>query len=134
MAAKINEALTEHLGFDWDPNNMILNISPDSQNVVTLWIHPEFFKAVRDRGASFENSLVWLNACSSAATGTFQAAIQAKSFVGWKNDMAGTFIADASEAGFDSLTDSTRTARGATQVWQLHELWEIGSGTADPAQ
>ena len=130
MASKINEALTKHLGIDWDPNNMVLNISPDSQNVVTLWVHPEFFSAVRERGASFENSLVWLNACSSAATGTFQAAIQAKVFVGWENDMTGAFISDASEAAFDSLTDSARTARGSVQVWQLHALWEIGSGTA----
>lgn len=130
MAAQINEALAKYLGLKWDPNKMILNISPDSQNVVTLWIHPEFFSAVRERGASFDNSLVWLNACSSAATGTFQAEIQAKAFVGWENDMSGTFIADASEASFDALTDSTRTARGATQVWQLHALWEAGSGTA----
>lgn len=130
MAERINESLTKYLGLEWDPNNMVLNISPDSQSVVTLWLHPEFFRAVRARGASFENSLVWLNACSSAATGTFQAAIQAKAFVGWENDMTGAYIADASEAAFDSLTDSTRTARGAVQVWQLHALWEIGSGTA----
>lgn len=130
MAARINESLAEYLGLEWDPNNKVLNISPDSQGVPTLWLHPKFFNAVRDRGASFENSLVWLNACSSAASGTFQDAIQAKAFVGWENDMTGAFIADASEAGFDALADSTRTARGATQVWQLHALWENGSGTA----
>ena len=129
MAMRINEALTKYLGLKWDPDNMVLNISPDSQNVVTLWLHPEFFRAVKARGASFDNSLVWLNACSSAATGTFQDAIQAKAFVGWKQDMAGAFIADASESAFDSLTDSTRTARAAVQTWQLHELWEINRGT-----
>lgn len=131
-AAKINESLTEHLGLDWDPNNLVLNISPDSQNVVTLWLHPDVFRALRDeRGASFEDSLVWLNACSSAATGTFQEALDAKAFVGWKEDMVGAFIADASEAAFDALTDGTRTARGATQVWQLHALWEHGTGAAE---
>jgi hypothetical protein len=127
---RIQEKLTTDLGFAYDKDNLVLNISPDADGAVILWLHPHYFEAVQGKGASFAHTLVWLNACSSAATGTFQTALKAKAFVGWKDDTSGGFLGDASEAAFDVLTDKVRTVRAAVQMWQLHELWELHG--ADP--
>ncbi len=120
---EISKKLTEMNGLSWDKSNPPVFVGKDVNGASVLWLRPAYFEQIRSKGASFASSLVMINTCSSAANTSFVDAIKAKAFLGWNTTMQGDFINRAAETTFDSLTDKARSARAASQLWQLHELW-----------
>jgi hypothetical protein len=129
---KVEEAFTTSVGLSWDPANKAIALAPSGINRASMAIKKGFFEQMRAKGADFSRTLVYINGCSSAATLTFAQAIQPRAYIGWKQEMDGTFVADAAEQIFDTLGDTAKSVRFATQVWQLHENWKLSGPDPDP--
>lgn len=134
LVVAVNEAYTKLFGFTWDPANPVFDFAPDADLTPSIIVKPAFFTQLRSKGADFSKSLVFINACSAGKSTLLATAVGPKVFVGWKREMDGTFIADASEAIIDMLTDKARTARAATQLWQIHEKWKATGPALEPGE
>jgi hypothetical protein len=131
---KVNEAYTKLFGLTWDPANPVFDLAPDDDRTPSIIVKPAFFAQLKAKGADFSKALIMIDACSSATTLNMVAAAGPKAYVGWKAEMSGEFLGDASEAVFDMLTDKARTVRAASQLWQIHEKWKASGPAKAPAE
>ena len=101
-----------------------------------LWVSSEFFRLLRtEKGVDFSDTLVFANACSSAANGGLRSAFDAKVFFGWDRPPDLVFASWASQEIFDVLPDKGRTARNAWITWVRHEKWiELLAARERPAR
>lgn len=94
-----------------------------------LWVSSEFFRLLREqKGVNFDNTLVFANACSSAANGGLRSAFDAKAFFGWERPPDLVFASEAAQTIFDVLPDKARTARNAWSMWARYEKWLEAAG------
>ncbi len=123
----IVKALAGISGLTWDGSgDPPFIVGAEFQGSAVIWVTPAFFKMLRaQKSVSFDQTLVFLNTCSSAANATLREAMQPKAFFGWTIPMGGSFASDAAETLFDSLTDKARSARDAWWMWRRHEAWQI---------
>jgi len=120
---EIAKALTEQFGLTWDASNPPIFVGVERDGISNLWVRPAFFSQIRGKGTSFDSTLVMVNTCSSGANKSQAEAIKPKAYFGWKKTMSGELVSQAGETIFDSLRDKARTARAASQLWQIHELF-----------
>jgi hypothetical protein len=120
---ELGMAITDKAGLAWNKLDPPFFVGAVEKGLAKLWIRPPFFKQLRDIGRSFSSTLLMFNSCNSGRNPSLAKAAQPKVFFGWKSAMNGDFISDAAETIFDSLTDKVRTARDASQLWQLHQIW-----------
>jgi hypothetical protein len=99
-----------------------------------VWVSSDFFRLLREqKGVNFDQTLVFANACSSAANAGLRSAFNARAFFGWERPPDLVFASDASQTIFDELPDKARTARNAWSMWARYEKWlEAASGRARP--
>ena len=99
-----------------------------------IWVSSEFFRLLRTKqGVSFANTLVFVNACSSAANAGLVNAFDAKAFFGFQRPPDLSFSSDAAQTIFDLLPDKARSARNAWSMWARYERWlEAASGVTRP--
>lgn len=99
-----------------------------------LWVSSEFFRLLRTKqGVSFANTLVFVNACSSAANAGLVNAFDAKAFFGFSRPPDLSFSSDAAQTIFDLLPDKVRSARDGWSMWARYERWlEAASGVTRP--
>ena len=131
----IVKALATLAGLTWDGSgDAPFVVGAEFNGSAVIWVTPAFFKMLKSqRAVSFDETLVFLNTCSSAADTTLMDAMKPKAFFGWTIPMDGPFITDAAETMFDSLTDKARSARNAWQMWSRHEAWRLaGVGSSPP--
>ena len=129
---QVEQAYASLLGLTWDANDPAITLAPDNNGTATLVLRPGFFTQMKGRGVDLSQAFVFMNGCSSAVTLEMAQAIGPKAYVGWKHEMDGSFVADAAEQILDVLTDTAKTVRFATQVWELHEKWAAPPGALDP--
>ena len=85
------------------------------------------------QGVSFANTLIFVNACSSAANAGLVNAFDAKAFFGFQRPPDLSFSSDAAQTIFDLLPDKARSARNAWSMWARYERWlEAASGVTRP--
>lgn len=99
-----------------------------------LWVSSEYFRLLRVKmGVSFANTLVFANACSSAANAGLVNAFEAKAFFGFQRPPDLVFSSDAAQTIFDLLPDKARSARDAWSMWARYERWlEAVAGVTRP--
>lgn len=99
-----------------------------------IWVSSEFFRLLRTKmSVSFANTLVFVNACSSAANAGLVNAFDAKAFFGFQRPPDLSFSSDAAQTIFDLLPDRARSARDAWSMWARYERWlEAASGVTRP--
>jgi hypothetical protein len=134
LAVKVKEAYAKLWNLTWDPADPIIDLAPDDDGTPSIVVKPAFFAQLRTKGADFSKSLFFIGACSSGSDSRMVAAAAPKAYIGWKVEMSGEFIANAGEAIFDMLTDKARTARAATQLWQIHEKWKATGPALQPGE
>jgi hypothetical protein len=89
-----------------------------------IWVSSEFFRLLRENeGVSFANTLVFVNACSSAANQGLVKAFDAKAFFGFQRPPDLSFSSDAAQEMTDLLPDKARSARNAWQMWVRFHAW-----------
>ncbi len=131
VKTEIGKELARVLGLSWNDENPPFVLGSEFDGSALLWLRPNYFQQLRDsKSVSFDSTLFFVNTCSSAANKSLPDAIKPKVYFGWQNPMDGDFISDAAETVFDSLTDKVRTARQASQLWQLHESWVVRGETS----
>ena len=138
----VSIAIAKLAGLTWDGSgDAPLMIGSDFNGSGVVWVTPTFFKMLKSqRAVSFDQTLVFLNTCSSGRDTTLMDAIQPKAFFGWGAAMDGPFVSDTAETMFNSMADKARSARNAWWMWRRHEGWKIDKeGTArtenkDPEQ
>jgi hypothetical protein len=99
-----------------------------------LWVSSDFFRLLREKkGLDFSNTLVFVNACSSAANNGLVNAFGARAFFGWQQPPDMNFASNAAQVFFDALTDKARSARNAWSMWGRYTRWlEAASGRPNP--
>ncbi len=99
-----------------------------------LWVSSDFFRLLREKkGLDFSNTLIFVNACSSAANSGLVSAFDARAFFGWERPPDMYFASHAAQVFFDALTDKGRSARNAWSMWGRYERWlEAASGRPRP--
>jgi hypothetical protein len=124
---EIVKALASMTGLTWDKGqDAPFVVGSEFNGSAILWVAPAFFRMLREqKGASFDSSLVFVNACSSAADSSLRDAFAAKVYFGWAVSGNGQFMADAAETVFDLLVDKARSARNAWWMWRIHEFWQV---------
>ena len=131
LDSKVNtdivKALATISGLTWDGSgDPPFVVGAEFSGSAVVWVTPTFFKMLREqKSVSFDQTLVFLNTCSSAADATLREAMKPKAFFGWTIPMNGSFITDAAETIVDSLTDKARSARNSWWMWRRHEAWQI---------
>ena len=89
-----------------------------------LWVSSEYFRLLREtKGLSFANTLIFVNACSSAANQGLVRAFDAKAFFGFARPPDLSFSSDAAQAIIDMLPDKVRSARNAWSMWARYQRW-----------
>lgn len=121
---ELGKAISEKAGLQWDKADPPLFVGRVEKGLAKVWMRPPYFTQLRSKGVNFASTLLMFNSCNSGRNPSLATAAQAKVFFGWKSGMNGDFISDAAESIFDSLTDKVRTARDASQLWQLHQIWK----------
>ncbi len=134
LAVKVKQAYAKLFGLTWVPADPVFDMAPDDDGTASIVVKPAFFTQLRAKGADFSQTFMMINACSSAATPNMAQAVGAKAYIGWKSEMDGAFLGNASEAILDMLTDKARTVRAASQLWQIHEKWKATGPALDPAE
>ncbi|HXH20740.1 MAG TPA: hypothetical protein VNN10_01835 [Dehalococcoidia bacterium] len=108
----------------------------DINGFIELWVSADFFRLLREKkGLDFSDALVFVNACSSAANQSLQAAFDARVYFGWDQPPDLVFASEAAMRIFDLLPDKARSARNAWQMWARYEGWlEAAGGRERPAR
>ncbi|MBI5288259.1 MAG: hypothetical protein HY873_04745 [Chloroflexi bacterium] len=99
-----------------------------------LWVSSDFFRLLREKkGLDFSHTLVFVNACSSAANNGLVNAFEARAFLGWERPPDMNFASNAAQVFFDEATDKARSARNAWSMWGRYQRFlEIASGRKRP--
>jgi hypothetical protein len=99
-----------------------------------LWVSSDFFRLLREKkGLDFSRTLVFVNACSSAANSGLVTAFGARAFLGWERPPDMNFASNAAQVFFEEVTDKGRTARNAWSMWGRYQRWlEVASGRTRP--
>lgn len=99
-----------------------------------VWVSSEFFRLLREeKGVDFSATMVFANACSSAANPGLRSAFNARAFFGWERPPDMVFASDAAQVIFDLIPDKARTARNAWAMWARYSKWlEAASGRPNP--
>jgi hypothetical protein len=107
--------------------------STDINGFIELWVSADFFRLLRERkGLDFSDTLVFVNACSSAANLSFQSAFDAKAYFGWDQPPDLVFASEAAQRIVDLLPDKARSVRNAWQMWARYESWVQRAGSFEP--
>ncbi len=105
----------------------------DLDGSLQLWVSSEYFRLLREKmGVSFANTLIFVNACSSAANQGLVKAFDAKAFFGFQRPPDLSFSSDAAAQIIDLLPDKARSARNAWQMWVRYHAWLQAFAKAKP--
>ena len=105
----------------------------DLDGSLQLWVSSEYFRLLREKkGLSFANTLIFVNACSSAANQGLVKAFDAKAFFGFQRPPDLTFSSEAAQQIIDLLPDKARSARNAWQMWVRYHAWLQAYAKAKP--
>ena len=127
LEAQIRDQVLAAAGLPTDDDELRRTISARfdaGRGDIDLWVSADFFRLLRERrGLDFSRTLVFANACSSAANSSLQQAFDARAYFGWAKPPDLDFAAASSSVIFDELVDKTRSVRNAWQMWVRHEGW-----------
>ncbi len=89
-----------------------------------LWVSSDYFRLLREeKGLSFANTLLIVNACSSAANQGLVNAFEPKAFFGFERPPDLFFSSDAAQEIIDLLPDKARSVRHAWAMWVRYHAW-----------
>lgn len=99
-----------------------------------LWVSSDFFRLLREKkNLDFSSTLIFVNACSSAANNGLVTAFDARAYLGWQRPPDMYFASNAAQTFFDALTDKSRSARNAWSMWGRYQRFlEAASGRPRP--
>jgi hypothetical protein len=105
----------------------------DLDGSLQLWVSSDYFRLLREKkGLSFANTLIFVNACSSAANQGLVKAFDAKAFFGFQRPPDLSFSSEAAQQIIDLLPDKARSARNAWQMWVRYHAWLQAIAKAKP--
>ncbi len=105
----------------------------DINGFIDLWVSADFFRILREKkGLDFSDTLVFVNACSSAKNLSFQSAFDSRAYFGWDQPPDLVFASEAAIQIFDLLPDKARSVRNGWQMWVRYEGWKVARGGVTP--
>jgi hypothetical protein len=125
LEATIRERVLREAGLPQDEDlKRTINARVEARGYIELWVSADFFRLLRERkGLDFSRTLVFVNACSSAANQSLRQAFEPRAYFGFDQPPDLDFAGSAANTIFDELPDRARSARNAWQMWARHESW-----------
>ncbi len=108
------------------------NVEVDGR--LELWVSSEYFRLLREKkGLDFSHTMIFVNACSSAANLGLVNAFDAKAFFGFERPPDLSMSSDAAQEMTDLLPDKARSARDAWAMWGRYHRWLQALSNVTPA-